>query len=126
LRAEEVNAAAGPPAVLLVQLGLAEREDDRAVDRLLDLLEAADVVERRRLAPLDLDRRCSRIRRRPRDADDGLDAELLVDLALEGGDALDDTCLAGAVREPRGQNDVAGGESGPASFEQSLVAQVTL
>ena len=45
-RPEEQHAPAGPALVLLVEVVALEREDDRAVNRLLDVLEAADLCER--------------------------------------------------------------------------------
>src|SRR5207247_6617749 len=54
-RAVEKHAAAGLPAVALVQIGPLEREDDRTVDGLLDILEAAHVRESGRAAGFELD-----------------------------------------------------------------------
>ena len=45
-RAVEHDAAARTAAVAVVEIGALEGEDDRAVDGLLDLVEAGDVARR--------------------------------------------------------------------------------
>jgi hypothetical protein len=91
------------------------------VDRLLDVLEAADVRERRRGARLEIERRRGPVRAAvTRDLHHPLEAERRVDLAPELGHALDDARLLRCVGERAGKRDVACGERAAAGRQQAV------
>jgi hypothetical protein len=78
------------------------------VDRLLHVLEAADVVEGRRPARLELDRRSSAVRPLvPSDLHHALQAEGGVELPPQRADALDDPGRLRGVCQLAGEGEVA-------------------
>jgi hypothetical protein len=125
-RAVEHHAAARAAPVLQVEVGSLERQDDRAVDRLLGVVEAADVGEGHLRLGVEVVRGREGLvcvharlgRRRLRAA-----AQLALEVGLQGGHAVDHPVVLGPLQHPGRELEVAGLERRGAGVDDAVLRQ---
>ncbi len=129
-RSEEQHPSACAAVVLLVQVVTLEREDDRSVDRLLHVVEAADIGEGNGRLRVELElwlfSKPALVDALLHDTDELLQPQRLVQLLLQLGDAVDCSSRACSVDERLRSVMSAGCKSRPPAGDEPVLVQLLL